>query len=89
MTHDLAAITAAVLDEYTLPTGGYHGVAHWARVLQNGLRVADVTGADREVVSLFALFHDSRRVNEHREPTTVCGAATLPGPCGEDAHPSG
>lgn len=67
MTHDLAAITAAVLDEYTLPTGGYHGVAHWARVLQNGLRVADVTGADREVVSLFALFHDSRRVNEHRD----------------------
>lgn len=65
MMHDLAAITAAVLDEYALSKGGTHGVAHWARVLQNGLRVAAATGADREVVSLFALFHDSRRVNEH------------------------
>jgi uncharacterized protein len=36
-------------------------------VLENGLRVAETNGADREVVALFALFHDSRRVNESRD----------------------
>ncbi len=65
--HDLPATMAEILSGYALPLGGYHGVVHWARVLENGLRVAEVTGADREVVTLFALFHDSRRINEHRD----------------------
>lgn len=62
--HDRAAILRRILTEYELPWHGAHGVAHWARVLENGLRIADATGADGEVVALFALFHDSRRVNE-------------------------
>lgn len=65
--HDHAAIMQAVLGGYALPIWGDHGVVHWARVLENGLRVAEATGADREVVALFALFHDSRRVNEVRD----------------------
>ena len=40
--HDLAAIVNAVLAEYALPVRGVHGVVHWARVLDNGLRIADV-----------------------------------------------
>lgn len=66
-THDLAAIMGQILRAYTLPLSGYHGVVHWARVLENGLRISDVTPVDREVVTLFALFHDSRRINEHRD----------------------
>ena len=66
-SHDLTAIMAEILSGYALPWGGNHGVAHWARVLENGLRIAEVTAADREVVTLFALFHDSRRINEHRD----------------------
>ncbi|MFM7076846.1 MAG: hypothetical protein ACKO3G_12375, partial [Planctomycetaceae bacterium] len=65
--HDLAAILGAILDGYILPVDGFHGVVHWARVLENGLRIAEDNGADREVVTLFALFHDSRRVNEGRD----------------------
>ncbi len=65
--HDQAAILRAILAEYELPVRGDHGVVHWARVLENGLRVAEATGADAEVVSLFALFHDSRRENEYRD----------------------
>lgn len=65
--HDHAAIMQAILEGYVLPVGCDHGVVHWARVLENGLRVAEVTGADLEVVTLFALFHDSRRVNEYRD----------------------
>jgi uncharacterized protein len=62
--HDLAAITNVILGGYVLPVRGLHGVVHWARVLENGLRIAEANGADREVVTLFALFHDARRVNE-------------------------
>ena len=62
--HDMAAILRAVLAGYALPARGYHGVVHWARVLENGVRVGAATGADLEVVALFALFHDARRVNE-------------------------
>ncbi len=54
----------AVLGGYTLRPDGLHGVGHWARVFENGLRIAETTGADAEVVALFALFHDSRRIDD-------------------------
>jgi uncharacterized protein len=41
-----------------------HGPAHWRRVEQNGLLLATRTGANITVVRLFALFHDSSRLNE-------------------------
>lgn len=66
--HDYPAILSAILDGYVLPPLGEHGVVHWARVQENGLRVAAHTGADAEVVRLFALFHDARRVNQHEDP---------------------
>jgi uncharacterized protein len=66
MRHDLPAILGAILDDYALPVDGAHGVVHWARVSENGRRIAEATpGADAEVVGLFALFHDARRVNEY------------------------
>ena len=61
---NLRAIVGAILNEYSLPWDGLHGVAHWARVMENGLRLAATTGANIEIVQLFALFHDSCRVNE-------------------------
>ena len=64
MTHDPALLLQAILRGYVLPLHGYHGVVQWARVLENGIRVAAANGGDAEVVRLFALFHDSRRVNE-------------------------
>lgn len=45
-----------------------HGVDHWVRVERNGLYLAGKTGADPSVVSLFALFHDSRRQNDGYDP---------------------
>ena len=68
MPLNLPLIVHAILDEYVLPRDGDHGVAHWARVLENGLRLAKVTGANIEVVQLFALFHDSKRVKETSDP---------------------
>jgi uncharacterized protein len=54
----------SILERYTLPLEGTHGVPHWARVLENGRRLSDTTGARREIVELFAVFHDSQRINE-------------------------
>jgi len=65
---NLKPILHAILDDYVLPIGGDHGVAHWARVLENGLRLAEETGANVEVVQLFAVLHDSRRINEVTDP---------------------
>jgi uncharacterized protein len=45
-----------------------HGPAHWLRVERNGLLLADRTGADETIVRLFALFHDSCRVNDGHDP---------------------
>ena len=67
MTHDSAAILREILRGYTLPIAGAHGVTHWARVYEIGQLLAEQTGADAEVVALFALFHDSRRWNEYRD----------------------
>ncbi|XZE56384.1 hypothetical protein SH139x_002495 [Planctomycetaceae bacterium SH139] len=65
---NLKPILNAILDEYVLPLDGDHGIAHWARVLENGLQLAKETGANVEVVSLFAVLHDSRRINEFTDP---------------------
>ncbi|MDR0996863.1 MAG: hypothetical protein LBL69_04265 [Zoogloeaceae bacterium] len=65
--HDLPALLLTILTTYALSPDGPHGVVHWARVMENGLLMAAENGADAEVVRLFALFHDSRRVNDQRD----------------------
>ena len=65
---NLKPVLQSILADYALPLTGDHGVAHWARVLENGLRLADETGASIAVVSLFAVLHDSRRLNEVTDP---------------------
>jgi uncharacterized protein len=43
----------------------HHGPKHWRRVLLFGQRLAEtVPRVDLEVLELFAVFHDSRRVND-------------------------
>jgi uncharacterized protein len=63
--HNLKPIIHAILEDYALPWNGLHGISHWARVLENGIRLAQETQANIEVVQLFAIFHDARRVNEN------------------------
>ena len=57
-----------ILLSYELPLTGCHGIVHWARVFENGMRLCEETGANCEVVGLFALLHDSRRINEYSDP---------------------
>lgn len=60
-------LLSRILRDYELHPLGDHGIPHWARVLENGLRLVPLTKADPHVVSLFAVFHDSRRENEYRD----------------------
>jgi len=53
-----------ILSGYCLDRSGIHGVFHWARVYANGMLLADKTGADKDVVALFAVLHDSKRISD-------------------------
>ena len=60
-------LVEAIKQQYRLDWHGIHGMAHWARVWENGMRLAEETGANTEVVGYFALFHDACRLNDGRD----------------------
>jgi uncharacterized protein len=63
--------------QFALTWKGLHGAPHWARVCENGLRLAESTGANTKVVELFAFLHDSRRLNDDSDWEHGKRAATL------------
>jgi uncharacterized protein len=62
------ALMREILVRHPLPWDGLHGLPHWGRVLENGLKLATRTGADTELIALFAVFHDCQRINEGIDP---------------------
>lgn len=70
-------LITAILAQYKLNPDHAHGLAHWARVLENGLRLAEVTGADTTVIQLFAVLHDACRLNEFTDPEHGARGADL------------
>lgn len=73
----LQPLINAILAQYQLNPDHEHGLAHWARVLENGLRLAEMTGADTTVIKLFAVFHDACRLNENTDPEHGARGADL------------
>lgn len=61
-------LIAVIKQNFRLDWRGVHGVPHWARVRENGLRIGRVVGANLEVVELFAFLHDSQRANDDSDP---------------------
>ena len=57
-----------IRSQYELNWHGIHGIGHFLRVHEIGVRLAENTGANTQVVELFAFFHDSRRFNDSRDP---------------------
>jgi uncharacterized protein len=53
---------------FTLDWQGFHGSPHWARVRQNGFRLAPLTGANPRVIEYFAFLHDICRDNDDHDP---------------------
>ena len=60
---NLDSLLDMIQEQFALNWYGIHGILHWQRVRENGLRLAELTGANKEVVELFAYLHDSRRLN--------------------------
>jgi uncharacterized protein len=58
------ALINAVRAGFAVNWRGIHGVSHWAHVRNNGLRLARLTGANTDVIQLFAFLHDSKRQND-------------------------
>ena len=71
------SLIRAILQQYQLSRNGVHGPVHWARVLENGRRLAVVTGGSLAVVELFAVFHDACRLNDDHDPEHGSRGAAL------------
>ena len=64
-----ATVVEAVAPRAWRRDSEWHGDQHWRCVAATGLALADdLRGADRELVCLFGLLHDSRRENDHVDP---------------------
>lgn len=61
--------------QFKLDWHGIHGANHWARVRENGLRLAETTGARTNVIELFSFIHDSQRQSDHNDPLHGARAA--------------
>ncbi len=72
-----AELLLKIQQQYRLNWHGTHGVIHWNRVYENGMKLADQDGVNSRVVQLFAIFHDSRRKNENRDWDHVKRCAEL------------
>ncbi|HQX89496.1 MAG TPA: hypothetical protein PKY03_03770 [Moraxellaceae bacterium] len=60
-------LSAFLRQKFVLDWDGIHGAKHWARVKRLGRYLGAEHGADLEVVTLFALMHDSCREDEDRD----------------------
>jgi uncharacterized protein len=66
---DVSRLAEAVLEKSTGKDSSIHGESHWQRVAAAGLTLLPETpGADPALVFLFALFHDSMRLNDNYDP---------------------
>ena len=65
---DASKVLAAAKARVAVDLHGVHGVAHWARVRETGHRLARATGADKELVELFAFLHDCCRESDRTDP---------------------
>jgi uncharacterized protein len=63
---------------FALGEDSFHGPEHWRNVYANAMELArDTDGTEVEVVRLFAILHDARRVNEDSDPDHGPRAADL------------
>lgn len=66
---DTRKLLDAVLERSTGKDSSIHGESHWQRVAAAGLALLPETpDADPALVFLFALFHDSMRLNDDHDP---------------------
>jgi len=73
----------AIWDEvragFRLPLKSIHGYDHWQRVEGDAIKIARAEDAIIDVVKLFAIFHDSCRLDDNYDPDHGRRAATYAG----------
>jgi uncharacterized protein len=67
-TTDFQQVVRAAKERFVLNLHGIHGVPHWQRVRENGLRIAKHSGANALIVELFAYLHDCCREDDRSDP---------------------
>ncbi len=65
---DFREVVRAAKGRFVLDLHGIHGVPHWQRVRENGLRVARHSGAKGLLVELLAFLHDCCREDDRSDP---------------------
>jgi uncharacterized protein len=65
---DFGEVVRAAKGRFVLDLHGIHGVPHWQRVRENGLRIAKHSGAKGLLVELFAFLHDCCREDDRSDP---------------------
>lgn len=73
----LEPLLIEIAAQYILDPQDVHGLNHWGRVLENGLRLREAEGGDITVIHLFAIFHDACRHNQSRDPGHGARGAAL------------
>jgi len=66
---DYQVIWDEVTPRFRCSLDSIHGPEHWHNVEDVGLKMVRLTGADKDVVRLFAVLHDSCRVDDTYELT--------------------
>lgn len=61
-------LISVLKENFKLKWSGIHGMSHWIRVKENGLRLASLNGAQTRIVEAFAFMHDSCRMNDGHDP---------------------
>ena len=75
---DVDALVATVTERAPWRASHFHGERHWLSVGMTGALLArEVAGVDRTVAFLFALLHDSQRLNDDWDPEHGHRAAAL------------
>ena len=69
MSIDYPRLWLRVEADFACDPDSVHGPTHWRRVEKNALELAAANGADVDIVRLFAVFHDSRRVHDDWDDT--------------------
>jgi uncharacterized protein len=77
LSQETRLVIDAVKAQYRLDWNGIHGISHWMRVYENGMRLASKTGADKRIVELFAFLHDSCRKNDNEDSAHGARAASF------------
>ena len=61
---DLIVPKQTVISRFKCDLENIHGLAHWDRVFENGKRISESNGADKDVVTCFAFLHDCCRESD-------------------------